>query len=446
MSKLLEGPGNNVPLDGSDKFRKGDLVTLIHDPERGKCEVAGLKAFRGSVKYLLTRELNSGLNSWFPEDQLVSAKNEGANIIGQLIPVSVKGRKDKLDELIRVHEDINHGHVLSYVSSLSEEEGEAFGEKLDQGCYDEAADMVREHSVRMLVRKMLPEIVRKKPGGGYVVYKPKDPQRDKGKPPQKAGEVGNLANAYEKLATLTKDPKQRERLIKRANRARKHPESFKTRTSFHVQGQKKPVPKKEGIDLLKAVVSHLVQERLFREEATGSGWDEHLSKFSSKALEGDSKFKNLQKKIDKVTETVLVDAFNAIKKAVGKTAKLQDKGVKKHEDLGQTILTFSAQIGDVNIEPIFIYVEHGVPAIELSQEAEAGLSNADPDDADMFRGKLGTVQEKTLSKVKDLLTVIEARDKYLSKVQDDLDKYVSGLSPLQVSLLKVLLVKKYRKI
>jgi hypothetical protein len=87
-----------------------------------------------------------------------------------------------------------------------------------------------------------------------------------------------------------------------------------------------------------------------------------------------------------------------------------------------------------------------MPHLEMSPEAENGLMNVEPDDADMFRGRLSSVEDKVLSKDKSLAGVVGERDKYLEKLEDGLDDYISSLTPLQMSILKMLLVKKYRKV
>jgi hypothetical protein len=373
-------------------------------------------------------------------------ENSAGGVVGFQVPNSIKRRKGKLDELLRLHEDISMSNLLGFVSTLDEAGGEVFGSALDEEMYDEAADCVRESFVRNLVRGQLSEIVKKKAGGGYVVYKPKDPKRDKGKPPQKAGETSNYATALEIQANNAKDKDAKERYSKRAQRARGVKTHLPKKPKTSSSGARKPKPKKTfQAEDFQRLLSTLVNERLFREESVGSEWDDYLARLSSKALEGDPKFKNLQKKIEKTTESVLADAFNAIKKSVGKGIKLQDHGIKK-SDGGQTYLSFSAQLGNAVIEPIYVYAENGVPRLEMSAEAEIGITKAEPDAADLFRGRLATVQEKVLSKVKELTAAVEARDAYLEKLEVGLDDYVADLSPLQMSLLKLLLVKKYRKV
>ncbi len=197
--------------------------------------------------------------------------------------------------------------------------------------------------------------------------------------------------------------------------------------------------------VISTIMKKSLNESMFREEKAESEWDEYISRLSKKALSGDGKFQNLQKNINKKTEGILSDAFEMIRKAVGKNVKLKSFGVKHDAAQGMTYLAFSASFEDVTAEPLYIHIEGGVPKIELSQTAKVSLTKADPDKAKLFRAELVTVQERVLDEMDDLSKAISNRDKYLAKLEGNVDSYVAGLSALEVSLLKNLLVKKYRR-
>lgn len=371
-------------------------------------------------------------------------KNEmGAGAVaGFQIPMGIKKRKEHLDRMIDQNPDINHGHVLMFVNGMDDGRAEEFGAKLDGGDYGGAADEVRHHVVRELVRKKVREVVRKKAGGGgFMLY---SPNKGKKKNPKPVGHFPTkLAAKRAELARFPpKEPGKLSRLRKEVDRLMKNP---KKRAEKEKAASKVKGGKKEGVELLRPLISVLVMESLFREERTGSEWDDYISRLSSKALTGDKKFQRFQQNIEKKTQSVLDDSFNSIRKAVAKNVKLKSYGVKKSEERGKTYLAFGAHMGDTAVEPIYIYVENGVPKIEISDQAKIALTKADPDDAKLFRAELVTVQERVLDKMDDLLGAIGARDKYLEKLEDEVDGFIAGLTPLQVSLMKQLLVKKYRK-
>lgn len=348
------------------------------------------------------------------------------------------GRHKKVKEMLELNPDIKLEHVVMYVTSLDEGLAEVIGKQLDSLNYNFVAEAVREHVVRKLIEKKVREVVRKKSGGGgFVLYKPNPGKKGAAKAAQ-TFPTKIQAKRAELQRYPPKDPGKLARLRREIQRLSKDPKKAKDK--------EKEKAKKESLDFLNPLIESLVNESLFREERTGSEWDEHIGKLSKKALAGDKKFQQLQKNIEKKTEGILKDSLNTIKKALGKEVKVKDFGVKKSDERGKTYLAFSATIGNAAIEPIYIYVENGVPKIELSDQARVGLTKADADQAKMFRAELVTVQEGVLDEVEDLVRAIGQRDKYLDKVQDEVDGFIAELTPLQISLLKNLLVQKYRKL
>lgn len=371
--------------------------------------------------------------------------NGAGGIAGFQIPMGIKKRKQNIDELLEANPDINEMHALMYFSGLNDDDCEEVGSSLDNKKYDDVANNIRMHAVREVVRKRVREVVRKKAGGGgFVLY---SPNRGKKRAPKAVGHfTTKLAAKRAELARFPpKDPGKLQRLRKEVDRLVKNPKKAAEK-ELQARREKGTKEKREGVELLRPLISVLVMESLFREERTGSEWDDYIGGLSTKALTGDKKFQKHQSSIEKKTQSMLDGAFASIRKAVGKNAKLKSFGVKKSEEKGKTYLAFSAELGEVAVEPIYIYIDNGVPKIEVSDNAKVALTKAEPDDAKLFRAELVTVQERILDKMDDLIDAIAARDKYLEKLQNDVDGFVAGLTSLQVSLLKQLLVKKYRKL
>lgn len=374
--------------------------------------------------------------------------------MGFSLPLGAKQRKEKLDDLLQKHRgEVDERHVLMYFNGMSDAEITQDCKDLDEGNYVPVVSRMKEKVVREVVKHRVKEIVRKKAGGGgYVLY---SPNRGKKKSPKKVGEFPTKLGA--KRAELArfppKDQSKLGRLRKSVDKMVKNPKTaaaaaakdaeVKAKGSHRVKGRGK---KREGIELLHQAIQNAVNESLFHEEKVGSDWDETIGRLSKQAVQGDSKFQNMQKNIQKKTESVLDDSFRVISKNVDKKAvKLKSFGIKKNDD-GKTYLAFSATMDNVEVAPIYIYVEGGTPKIEVSEQAKVALTKADPGNAKLFRAELVTVQERILDKMDGLEKAIGARDKYLTKLEDEVDGFVADLSSLQVSLLKSLLVKKYRKI
>lgn len=404
---------------------------------------------------------------WTKDMYMIKEMNAGG-VPGFQIPMSIKKRKGKIDELLKNTPDINEAHVLSFMGSLDEPQGEEVGCDLDCGNFDKVSDQIRTHMVRQLAQKAVKEVVRKKEGGGgFVLYSPNQGKKKQAKP------VGNfptkLAAKKAELARYPpKDPAKRDRLRKEVDRLLKDPKKRAEKekaaqkqkgTDDSVAKNAHPKPektKKESLQLEmnerrldfmhRRVISKVIRESLFQEEVGGSEWDEFIGKLSNQALGSDGKFQRLQKNIEKKTQKVLDDAFATIRKAVDRNVKLKSFGVKKDANLGKTYLAFSAHIDEAEVAPVYIYADNGIPKIEMSSNAKVGLTKADPDSAKLFRAELITVQERVLDNEEELVDAIQARDTYLGKVEAEVDAFVAGLTPLQISLLKQLLVKKYRKL
>lgn len=266
-----------------------------------------------------------------------------------------------------------------------------------------------------------------------------------------AGTVGNVKGATDAKLVGNVMDKSVQGKLSTAN-----PKSSNQVAQANQTLMNKLLGKKESIErknvfyekkILSTIIKRSLNESIFNEqEKKESEWDDYIDRLSKTALAGDDKFKRLQKAIEQKSDSVLEAAFNMIRKAVGKDVKLKNFGVKKDSESGKNYLAFSASFQDTTAEPIYIHIENGVPKIVLSGNAKIALTKTEPKSAKLFRAELVTVQERSLDSMDDLLNAIQTRDKYLSKLENDVDAYVAGLSPLQVSLLKQLLVKKYRKI
>jgi hypothetical protein len=378
----------------------------------------------------------------------ISESSGAGNVAGFQIPVGIKKRKNKLDEVIRRHSDINEGHVLSYLISLGENVT-ALEESLDSERYSEVADAVREHVVREAVKNKIKNIVRRKPGGGYAIYKAM-PGNAKSEP---RGNYPNKAAAKRALAQVETDPDRKARLQKQVRMLQKHPEKNIGKPIPKKQKQppktahipKKPKIKKEEFELLRSTISVLIKEALFREQQVGSPWDQHLANIPVEALAKDSKFQSLQKKIDKATETVLKDAFNTIKKEVRQFAKVDGGDLSRTSD-GRTYLVFSAKLGNIVVEQVYIYAESGIPRVEFSPQADRGLADAERPLEDAFRGRIASLQEKVFAKYTQLAEAVAARDSYLAKKQQEATAYLQKLTPLELVLLKGVIAKQFRRI
>lgn len=381
---------------------------------------------------------------------------------GFQLPLGAQTRKNKIDRAVKESGDLKEAHAAAFLGGKTDEQLMEFYDALDLDQHEVAAAMIREDVVRQAVRMKIREVVRKKAGGGgYVLYAPNKGKKHPSKP------VGTfptkLAAKRAELARFPpKDPKKLMRLRKEIERLMKDPKkraeaelrAMKQKGTDVVFRPKKKVPKKhEAFDprlAEHAILSEIVirdvrrmAEGLFREERPGSKWDEVISKFSERVLKSDRGFQRIQKRLEAATGAALGQAVKSVQKALGGEAKVKAAQKPGSTDGGETYVPFHIQIEAASVGPIFVYVERGIPSIEMSDEAKTGLTKVTPGAAKAIRAALAVAQDN-LEKVDTVQSVVAERDAYLDKLEANVDKQIASLSPLQVSMMKQLLVKKYR--
>jgi len=379
-----------------------------------------------------------------------------ANIVGFQVPIGIKKRKKKVDEMLELNKDLQIFEVLSYLSALTENNCAIVENLLDENQYVKLASMIRESCfesvARAYIRNKIREVVRKNDSGGYSLYAPNP---DKGSVPKKAADFPTKAAA--KRAELhrypPKDPGKLIRLKKEVDKLKKNPELavIDKDKSFHPKKKTASASKVTKIDKKEAIerLVKSITESLFREDKKGSEWDDYVAKLSKQAVLADKSFQSYQKAIVKRSEKTLHDSFLSIKAALTSNEfEAKDKGTKKDEERGINFLEFMVvdKQGTAEVGPFHIVIENGYPKIDVSSEAKNGMVRLDPERNKLLRSELMTVQEDVLDSDDSVLSAIQKRDEYLMKSERKLDDFVANLNALEITMLKRILVSKYRKI
>jgi hypothetical protein len=376
-------------------------------------------------------------------------------ISGFQLPLGVKRRKNKIKECLTEAQDINEAHMLVAAQGMNAIQLVEFYDAVDFRQYDVAANMIREQVVRQAVRQKIREVVRKKQGGGgYTLYAPNRGKKHGAKPvatfptrlAAKRAELARfppkdpkkLVRLRKEIEKMLKDPKKRAEAEKRAMKQRG------TDTPKHHKAGRARGHHFESKIIAKALSNSVraMNEGLFKEDAEGSEYDDFVSKISDRALKGDKGFQRVMAKVNEEMANVLGKSLKVVQREVGGSARVKPLGIKKHDD-GRQYMMFKLETEDASVGPIYIYAEKGVPRIELSDEAKASISKVQPATARAIRAALSATGEE-LENNGSLRAVIQQRDAYLSKMDNDLDKMISNLSPVQFSRVKQLMVQKFR--
>lgn len=314
-----------------------------------------------------------------------------------------------------------------------------------------------EKMVREYVRGRIQELVRKKEGGGgYTLY---SPNQGKKNPPKAVGDFPTkvMAKRAELLRYPPKDASRLKKARKQIDKLQKDPQKRAEKEREWNRPKRKgragaphrePATKKktESADPLLRSMIRVVKEALFKEEeGPVSQWDERMTRLSKAAVEADSKLQRLQKDIEKRTVSSLQKSVDIVSKSLKKMkAKVSGGDVKRDPQRMKSYVEISLQLDGVEVGPIYVFVENGKLRCEISSSAKASFSKLKPERAKELRAELISIQEDVLDGQNDISTAIQARDKYLDGLQGKMDSYVAGMSALELSVLKGLLVNKYR--
>jgi len=260
-----------------------------------------------------------------------------------------KGRKESLDRVAESHPDVGFAGLAVMLGSLDGPGSDRVCEHLDAGRLSEVADIAREAIARRVARSKIEELVRKKKGGGWVLYAPK---KGKGKEAKRGGEfTSQLAAKRAELSRFPpKDPKKLAKLKKQVDRLNKDPKARSNSKQDKGSSKKESaarLPDGSGAfvgtvgeqaslaskELLEArIIAHLVRGAIERNLAggpltEGKGWDDYVDKLSNKIIKGDSGLKRAQLAIARAADAA------GRRAAEKKRDKYMDRLEKKIESL-----------------------------------------------------------------------------------------------------------------
>lgn len=381
---------------------------------------------------------------------------------GFLAPLGAKPeRKKKVEEMRLASGDLREAHLVAFMKNGTRVD--EFFAAIDGDKLSEAADIVREEVIRHAVRRKIAEVVRKKKGGGgYVLYAPNRGKKHASKP---VGEFPTrLAAKRAELARFPpKDPKKLQRLRKEIDRLMKDPKkraeaelrSRKTQgTDSGVRHQVHKPPKhkvrKESVDrsmMEMVILRKIISRAILMNEALGpqqgqSQWDEFISKVSTKVLAADKGYKRVQAKMQLAQQKALQQAVGILKKNLGAGAQI--KMAKGTDQSGKPETPFFIILGDMGskLGPFKLSIDSGTPTVNV-EDATNSLTGVDPNVVKTVRGALAMAQDG-MRNLNIIQQAVAERDAFLQKMEGVVDKMLQSMSPLQISLLKRLLVTKYK--
>lgn len=302
----------------------------------------------------------------------------------------------------------------------------------------DAAEAARKVYYKEALDRVFQETVRKLPNGMYGVYLP---NKGKKKAPKKIGEYPDRISARE--AELARGGKTGEAAKRERERLQKLKKDPKKLAAAKKRDAKKKAAKSTSKESFVRALARDLREALFREEdLVGSPWDERLSALSPTAIASDKKLASLTQAIQKASVTALMDAQKELAKALRKHAKCTC-GEIGTEAGGKSYIPVHIHHKGEEYGPIYLYVDGGRVRLEYSDEMQEALDGIDDTFGDRIRGMIMKFQERQLPRIDGVAKAIKARDEYLDKLDGKLDGQLSGLSGVELQLIKNLINQKH---
>jgi hypothetical protein len=150
------------------------------------------------------------------------------------------------------------------------------------------------------------------------------------------------------------------------------------------------------------------------------------------------------KKVDKS----LKDSVNALTHILKENDFEVEHKFKKStdEEMGQVEFNVKDTEGMAKVGPFLLVIKNGTPTIVATDGAKTSMTRLDAERGKLLKVELSSIQEDVLDMDGAVDVAINKRDEFLNKQEKKLDNFIADLSPLQISMLKNLLVNKYRKL
>jgi len=263
-----------------------------------------------------------------------------------------------------------------------------------------------------------------------------------------------------------KDAWERQRQIRRSDQARKKQkdaERERQRRAGRPEVEKKPgikrpkgtiakKAKKEYIDRIKRVLKENFIRYIFEQPETDQKsqmWNKFVESLSNETLMSDQKLKNILIKSVKAESSILEKAFGALEKVLKGTGNFDVIEKKKGKDPkdNETKVFFKIKMNEAEkAMPFAIKIENGRPLIHIPDQTRQELNMLASPDSKTLTGELIHIQETIFNTMEDVINIFAKRDNYLKKLEDEIDKLITNMNPLQIAMVKFLIKNKYRDI
>lgn len=295
-------------------------------------------------------------------------------------------------------------------------------------------------TISALNQEELPETVKKR-GDHWVLF-------DDEKKDVVLGTFDKREKAWDKQRMMRKRKKVQKDLKKKMDARRKdaaEPQQIKSVAK----------KKEESFNFLKDKIKKILTESkvtYFFEQPQNDKdaieWENFIEKLSRETLMADKKLKNVIMNLEKNKLKVLKNSMNIVKDALQSSKgrfQVTDMKSQQDEETGEARISFGVKMKTSKEPLIFsMKIENSRPLIHIPPNTTQELNMLSNDQSKLLRAELIHVQETQLNNVEDIVISSEKRDNYLRMIEKKVDKFMTGLTPIEIAVLKKLIKLKYK--
>lgn len=213
--------------------------------------------------------------------------------------------------------------------------------------------------------------------------------------------------------------------------------------------------KKEHLDFVKRIATQVLKENflnyVFEQPQTDKAaqmWDNFIENLPDETIMSDPKLKNTLISLAKSESKVLQKAMKEVQSVLAASGfKVKAANLQKDPQTQEMKMMFSVTLKENGKTlPFSLKIENGRPLVVIPDETRNILNTLNNNESKLIRSELIHSQETILDNMDDLVNLADKRNKYLHKVEEDIDKWITQLNPLQISMLRFSLKNKYKGI
>jgi len=178
-----------------------------------------------------------------------------------------------------------------------------------------------------------------------------------------------------------------------------------------------------------------------------SMWDKFVGRLSRETVMSDPKLKKILQNMAKAEAKMLGKAVDVVGFTLKSTGSFEVKrgNVDQDSKTGDIKINFDVKLKDNDVVLSFaIKLENGRPLILFPDESRRAINNLANNESKLLRAELMHAQETELDRMDDVIAVSSKRNSYLQGMEEQLDKLLVNMAPLEIAMLKYLMKNKYK--